>query len=112
MNRNAFSSPNDTTNIFIHLQHFGGPMYKPMNATDAYTRMFREYPDVIDVQTLRKMLGNIGVKSVYRLLSSNQIASIRIGRTYRIPKVCVIDYLCQLSENSPHSCGLAANFVN
>ncbi len=59
--------------------------------------MFREYPDVVDVDDLCKMLGGISKKLAYRLLADQEIRSVRIGRSYKIPKVCVIEYLTQVS---------------
>ena len=58
--------------------------------------MFAEYPDVVDVEQLRKMLGGISRKLAYRLLASGELRCVRIGRigrSYRIPKLCVIEYL-------------------
>lgn len=55
--------------------------------------MFAEYPDVVDVEQLCKMLGGISRKLAYRLLTSGELRSVRIGRSYRIPKLCVIEYL-------------------
>ena len=55
--------------------------------------MFVEYPDVVDVEQLRRMLGGISRKLAYRLLASGELRSVRIGRSYRIPKLCVIEYL-------------------
>lgn len=55
--------------------------------------MFAEYPDVVDVEQLRRMLGGIGRKLAYRLLASGEMRCVRIGRSYRIPKLCVIEYL-------------------
>lgn len=59
--------------------------------------MFREYPDVVDVDDLCKMLGGISKKLAYRLLAAQEIRSVRIGRSYKIPKVSVIEYLTQIS---------------
>lgn len=59
--------------------------------------MFREYPDVVDVDDLYKMLDGISRKLAYRLLADQKIRSVRIGRSYKIPKVHVIEYLTQLS---------------
>lgn len=59
--------------------------------------MFREYPDVVDVDDLCKMLGGISKKLAYRLLADQEIRSVRIGRSYKIPKVYVIEYLTQIS---------------
>ena len=55
--------------------------------------MFAEYPDVVDVEQLRRMLGGISRKLAYRLLASGELRCVRIGRSYRIPKLCVIEYL-------------------
>ena len=55
--------------------------------------MFVNYPDVVEVDDLRKMLGGISKKLAYRLLSDQEIRSVRVGRTYKIPKICVIEYL-------------------
>lgn len=49
---------------------------------------------------LCEMLGGISRKLAYRLLSEQEIHSIRIGRSYKIPKVCVIDYI--IGENLCH----------
>lgn len=59
--------------------------------------MFDDYPDVVEVDDLRKMLGGISRKLAYRLLANQEIKSVRIGRTYKIPKVCVIEYLMRPS---------------
>lgn len=55
--------------------------------------MFDSFPDVVEVDDLRKMLGGISKKLAYRLLAEKEIRSVKVGRTYKIPKVCVIEYL-------------------
>ena len=55
--------------------------------------MFENYPDVVEVDDLRKMRGGISKKLAYRLLSDQEIRSVRVGRAYKIPKICVIEYL-------------------
>lgn len=64
------------------------------------TTIFDGYPDVVEVEMLCEMLGGISRKLAYRLLSGQEIHSIRIGRSYKIPKVCVIDYI--IGENLCH----------
>ncbi len=59
--------------------------------------MFADYPDVVEVEDLCKMLGGISRKLAYHLLTTQEIRSVRIGRAYKIPKVCVIKYLMQES---------------
>lgn len=55
--------------------------------------IFEEYPDVVEVEDLRRMLGGISRKLAYKLLLGNEIRSVRVGCAYKIPKVCVINYL-------------------
>ena len=55
--------------------------------------VFRNYPDVVDVEQLCVMLGNISKKTAYRLLKSGEIHSVVVGHAYRIPKICILNYL-------------------
>ena len=57
------------------------------------TKLFNEYPDVVNVDGLCKMLGGISRKLAYRLLAAGDIRSVRVGRAYKIPKICVIEFL-------------------
>lgn len=63
-----------------------------MDQSKAYMTVFEEYPDVLDVEQMSKML-SICKKTAYKLLKDNAVISIRIGREYKIPKVHLIDYL-------------------
>ena len=53
--------------------------------------MFREYPDVVSVSQLQKMLG-VGRNTAYKLLSEQSIKSKKVGRVYLIPKTNVIKF--------------------
>ena len=55
--------------------------------------MFEKYPDVVSVTELCKMLGGISKKLAYKMLANGEIFSVRVGRSYKIPKVSVIAYL-------------------
>ena len=55
--------------------------------------MFDKYPEVVEVDDLRKMLGGISRKLAYKLLADKEIEAVKVGRTYKIPKVCIIEYL-------------------
>ena len=55
--------------------------------------MFDRYPEVVEVDDLRKMLGGISRKLAYKLLADKEIRAVKVGRTYKIPKVCIIEYL-------------------
>lgn len=63
------------------------------NLKENYSLMFTNYPDIVDISQMRKMLGNIGITLAYKLLKEKRIKSIKIGREYRIPKSCIIEYL-------------------
>jgi excisionase family DNA binding protein len=54
--------------------------------------MFAEYDDIVDLEIFMDILG-IGRSKAYELLQSNQIKSFKIGKSYRIPKVCIKDYI-------------------
>ena len=56
------------------------------------TIMFNDYPDVVTVQDLCKML-NIGRNTAYSLVKSGEIETLRIKNQIRILKKDIIDYL-------------------
>ena len=60
---------------------------------EVYLTMFTDYPDVVNVQQLGEMLGGISSKTCYKILKAEKIEYLRIGRTYRIPKISVLRYL-------------------
>ena len=62
---------------------------------ELYNTMFKDYPDVIKVKTLKEMLPKIGKNKLYKLLKDKEIYSKRIGRDYYIPKVSIIKFLIQ-----------------
>jgi len=54
--------------------------------------MFTDYPDVVSIDQLCKMLG-IGKAKAYELLNKNMIKARRIGKKFIIPKQSVIRFL-------------------
>ena len=56
-------------------------------------KRFEGFPDVVNLQELRVMMGGIGERTVRKLLRANRIEHFYINTTYYIPKVKVIDYL-------------------
>lgn len=64
-----------------------------MTTEKAYQMFFPEYPDVVNARQMCEMLGGISTKTAYRLLTNGAIASRRIGRSYRIPKINILLYL-------------------
>ena len=59
--------------------------------------MFREYPDVVNIEQLCEMLGGVSVKTAYQRLHSGELAFFRIGRGFRIPKEDVIRFVRETS---------------
>lgn len=57
-----------------------------------FSDIFKEYPDVVTIDQLMKML-NIGKNKAYELIKNKTIQTIRIGKKYIIPKVAVIQFL-------------------
>ena len=58
----------------------------------AIVTSFENLPLVLHVKELAEIL-SINQNTAYALVRSGQIRSIRTGRTYRIPKDAVIEYL-------------------
>ena len=57
-----------------------------------YASVLKEYPDVLSPDETAKALG-VSTKTVYRLLHSNTINHIKMGRTYKVPKAHLLLYL-------------------
>lgn len=52
----------------------------------------KDYPDILTVKDVAKIL-KIGINSAYKLIQDGDIASHKIGRIYRVPKICLIQYI-------------------
>ena len=63
------------------------------NIKETYNLMFTDYPDIVNLVQMRKMLGGISNTLAYRMLREKKIKSKKVGREYRIPKVNVIKYM-------------------
>ena len=64
---------------------------EPDRKPEQYMMMFKDYPHVVSVDILQEMLG-ICRKNAYLLVKQNKIHSARVGRSYKIPKLCVVEY--------------------
>lgn len=60
---------------------------------ETYTFMFTDYPDIVNLTQMRKMLGGISNTLAYRMLREKKIKSKKVGREYKIPKINVIKYV-------------------
>lgn len=70
---------------------------KKAELRELYTMMFPEYPDIVTVAQLQKMLG-ISRHLAYDLISGGYLQGIKIGSSYRVPKVSVIGYMLEMDE--------------
>lgn len=60
--------------------------------------LFTQYPDILSINDLRSALG-IGRTKAYELVGSGQIRSIKVGKSIRIPKTSLLDYVKESSYN-------------
>ena len=60
--------------------------------------MFTDYPDILTVAETCEIL-RIGNNAIYELLNNGSIKAYRNGRTWRIPKQSVIEYICAQSNS-------------
>ena len=60
--------------------------------SELYKLMFTEYPDIVTIVDLQKMLG-ISDKCAYKLVNDGYIVGRRIGSSIKIPKINVINYV-------------------
>lgn len=64
--------------------------------TACYGLMFTEYPDIVNIRQLQRMLG-ISRHAAYDLLGEGEIGCIKLGNAYKVPKVNVIRYVVEAS---------------
>jgi len=63
-----------------------------LSVNDAFRSVLRDYPDVMNIEQMSKALG-ISRKTGYKLLKEGTILAMKVGRTYRIPKIHILSYL-------------------
>lgn len=57
-----------------------------------YQVMFTDFPDIVSVLQLQQML-SISRQLAYELIGNGSIKAVKVGNSYRIPKVSVISYM-------------------
>ena len=60
--------------------------------------MFKEYPDILTIPQVAKALG-VGTKAAYMLVNNHRIGAIRVGRSIKVPKQALIDYVNTARNN-------------
>ena len=59
---------------------------------NTYKIVLQTYPDVLNVSQMCEVL-SISTKTGYKLLNEKKIESIKVGRSYKIAKVHILNYL-------------------
>lgn len=67
---------------------------KKSELKELYKMMFPEYPDIVTVRQLRDMLG-ISRQLAYDLIAGGEVQAIKIGNSFKIPKVSVINLVTE-----------------
>jgi len=57
------------------------------------TEMFKDYSDIVTAEDIYNGMLPLSRKTVYDLLKSGRIRSLREGKKYLIPKKCVAEYV-------------------
>lgn len=65
---------------------------------ETYKILFTAYPDVVNIKQMCEMLGGISDKTGYRLLHSGKIRFFTIGRSVRILKTSIVDYVARSEQ--------------
>ena len=63
-----------------------------MSPCEVYKVMLKDYPDVLNIEQMCEAL-SVSTKTGYKLLKSGTIQSLKVGRSYRIPKAHLLAYL-------------------
>lgn len=66
---------------------------------DPRREMFKDFPDVVGVEGLCQMLGGIGKNLGYQLLRERKIPHIRVGRTIKIAKPDIINFVLNIESD-------------
>ena len=73
-----------------------------MGFSDVYRSVLKDYPDELTVEEMSRALG-ISTKTGYKLIRENKIESLKVGRSYRIPKAHLLSYMRLVMKSSPIS---------
>lgn len=74
-------------------------------------QMFKDFPDIMNVKQIQEALG-IGKTLTYKLLNTNAIESMKIGKVYRVTKINLIKYVHKDKSytNTDNSCYNVVSF--
>ena len=72
--------------------------FKRGELTELYKVMFTEYPDILTITQVQKMLG-VSRHLSYDLINDGYLNGIKVGNAFRIPKISVINYVLDAEPN-------------
>ena len=73
--------------------------------------MFANFPDIMSINDIQNALA-VGRSTAYRLISGGEIKHWKIGKTIKVPKPFLIDFVVNscynssVAENSPSQGGI------
>lgn len=59
---------------------------------EAYILLLQGYPDVLNMEQVSQILG-VSMKTGYKLINEGKLRGLKVGRSFRIPKLNVLVYL-------------------
>lgn len=60
--------------------------------------LFKNYPDILTIPQVSQALG-IGRKAAYALVNEKKLGHIRVGRTIKVPKYCLEEFVKTARNN-------------
>ena len=63
-----------------------------MNFKEVYQTILKGYPEIMSVEETSAALG-VSTKTVYKMLKNGTIQNMKVGRSYRVPKVHLLSFL-------------------
>jgi excisionase family DNA binding protein len=78
--------------VDLNREFITGGRKMDIDSKEIYRVVLKDYPDVLNIKQVSAVLG-VSTKVVYRLLHNDSIASLKIGREFRIPKVNLMRYI-------------------
>ena len=73
-----------------------------LSQREAYRLMLREYPDVMDIEQMCRVL-NVSITPGYRLLQEVKSRTLKVRPADRIPKTHLLSYLFQGVQVPAHT---------
>ena len=76
-----------------------GTAVKKSELKELYNMMFPDFPDIVTVAQLQEMLG-VSRHLAYDLINDGSIRGLKIGNSFKIPKVSVIEYVMDQNRSA------------